>query len=182
MPPPHRKVYNSPGQAHELTFSCYRGYRFLDRERIRHWLAEAIIEAAIKHDYAVVAYVFMPEHAHLIVLPRSRAYDISAFLKDVKAPVGRKAIDHLEMQGDHVWLERITRRRGKRIERVFWQSGGGYDRNVHEPDTLRSMIDYAHNNPLRRGLVQQATDWPWSSARWYAFREPGAVKVDPIGW
>jgi hypothetical protein len=29
-------------------------------------------------------------------------------------------------------------------------------------------IDYIHNNPVTRGLVEQATDWRWSSARWYA--------------
>lgn len=27
---PRRKAMNIPGHAHELTFSCYRGYRFLD--------------------------------------------------------------------------------------------------------------------------------------------------------
>ena len=32
----------------------------------------------------------------------------------------------------------------------FWQRGGGYDRNITDPATLRVMIEYIHNNPVRR--------------------------------
>jgi putative transposase len=40
-----------------------------------------------------------------------------------------------------------------------------YDRNITDAGTLLTMIEYIHNNPVRRGLVSQATDWPWSRAR-----------------
>jgi hypothetical protein len=30
------------------------------------------------------------------------------------------------------------------------------------------MIEYIHNNPVRRGLCVNPTDWIWSSARFYA--------------
>jgi len=62
------------------------------------------------------------------------------------------------------WLPKITRRRRGSRERVYWQSGGGYDWNIEEPGTLRTIIDYVHLNPVRRGLVARATDWRWSSA------------------
>jgi hypothetical protein len=29
-------------------------------------------------------------------------------------------------------------------------------------------VNYIHNNPVKRGLVEDPLDWPWSSARWYA--------------
>ena len=35
-------------------------------------------------------------------------------------------------------------------------------------DALFAMIEYIYNNPVRRGLVEDATDWIWSSARFYA--------------
>ena len=40
------------------------------------------------------------------------------------------------------------------------------------------MIDYLHNNPVRRGLVGEATDWPWSSARFYAGMNEAALEMD----
>jgi len=37
-----RVRYNEPGQPRELTFSCYRRYPFLARDRTRLWFCEAL--------------------------------------------------------------------------------------------------------------------------------------------
>ena len=75
----------------------------------------------------------------------------------------------------------ITRQRDKHVERLFWQYGGGYDRNITGGKTLLRMIDYLHNNPVRRGLIERAIDWKWSSA---AAPEGGIgpIRLDPIPW
>ncbi len=78
------------------------------------------------------------------------------------------------------WLGRLTRRRGKRTERLFWQSGGGYDRNIKQSKTLLAMIDYIHLNPLQRGLVERAADWKWSSAAWFELGEDCPIRLDPV--
>lgn len=68
----HRKLVkhdDSPGDAHELTFSCYRRLPLLRPERRRQLLADAINAAMIRHRYDLLALVFMPEHVHLLVLP-----------------------------------------------------------------------------------------------------------------
>jgi len=159
----HRRNFNDPGHAHELTFSCYRGYKFLVSDRTRAWLKEALDAARPQLDFDLWAYVFMPEHVHLIVRPRRQEYEIAEIRQAIKEPVGRAAIKYLRRHRPD-WLARVTRRRGKRDERLFWQSGGGYDRNITEPTTLMSMIQYIHLNPVRRRLVQWAVDWEWSSA------------------
>src|SRR6476646_4709143 len=71
-----RTTYNTPGHAHELTISCYRRFPFLKSERTCNWLADAIAEARVKHDFALWAYVIMPDHVHLIILPRRADHDI----------------------------------------------------------------------------------------------------------
>jgi putative transposase len=121
----------------------------------------------------------MPEHVHLIIRPRNSDYDIAEIRKAIKASVGSKAINYLESCAPD-WLPRVTRKRGKRVERLFWQSGGGYDRNVVEPATLLRMIEYIHLNPVRRGLVERARDWKWSSAAWYIERSNVPIRLDPI--
>ncbi|GAC1449183.1 MAG: hypothetical protein NVSMB9_32900 [Isosphaeraceae bacterium] len=161
-----RHSHNEPGHAHELTFTCYRRYRFLAAERTCLWLAEAISTACSEQDFAIWAYVFMPEHVHLIVCPRRSIYSMSEFLRSIKEPVGRRAMAYLTAHRPD-WLPRLTRDRGGRRERLFWQSSGGFDRNIIEPRTLESMIHDIHQNPVRRGLVERAVDWCWSSARWY---------------
>ena len=176
---PRRRNYNEPGHAHELTFSIYRGHPFLNSARTRIWLADAINAARVELEFDLWAYVVMPEHVHLIVFPRRPVYDIAIIRSAIKEPVGRAAIKYLERHAPE-WIPRITRRRGQKIERLFWQSGGGFDRNITEPRTLASMIDYIHLNPVRRGLVQRACDWLWSSAAWFEAAGESPIPLDRI--
>ncbi len=113
-----RPAANVPGHAHELTFSCYHNFPFLKAERACEWLTEAIEDARREHDFALWAYVFMPEHVHLLVWPRLAQYDISAILKSIKQPVALRAIKHLREHSPE-WLQRITLNKGDKIERRF---------------------------------------------------------------
>jgi putative transposase len=180
----HRKNYNEPGHAHELTFARYQRFAFLKSDRTCHWLAEAIDDARRKLRFRLWAYVFMPDHAHVVVCPIEPEYDVAAIRKAIKSPVGIKAIKYLEQNAPD-WLPRITRVRGGTTERLFWQSGGGYDRNITDSGTLLTMIDYLHLNPVRKGLVQRAREWQWSSAAWYeGITENAPLSVDsiPVEW
>ncbi len=121
----------------------------------------------------------MPEHVHLIVHPRELSCDVAAIRKAIKAPVARRALPYFENESPE-WLPRITRSRGSKVERLFWKSGGGYDRNVIETSTLMTMIEYLHWNPVRRNLVQQAGDWKWSSAAWFLEHGDSPLTLDRI--
>jgi putative transposase len=173
-------AYNDPGHAHELTFSCYRKYPFLT-ERTCPWLSQAIRNACRKLNYALWAYVFMPDHVHLIVWPRDRLYEDSDFLTAVKTPVSRRAVRYLRKEAPE-WLEKIRVHRGTKVEHHFWQPGRGHDRNITTSRTLLKMIDYIHQNPVRRGLVELARDWKWSSAGWFEGLMMNDLKPDPIPW
>jgi putative transposase len=175
----HRRSYNDPGHAHELTFSCYQKFGFLKAERTCLWLAESIEAMRIEQDVALWAYVFMPDHVHVILRPRRPAYEVASILKAIKEPVGRRATSYLSKHAPE-WLPRITQRRGRRIERHFWQPGGGFDRNIVESGTLMAMIDYIHLNPVRRGLVERTWDWCWSSAAWFEGFDHNGLIPDPI--
>ena len=175
----HRKNYNRPGHAHELTFGCYQGYAFLHSERTCQWLAESITAARSELQFNVWAYVFMPNHVHLVVHPRHDAYDIAELRKAIKHPTSRKSLAWMCEHAPH-WLPRVTRRRGPRMERLFWQSGGGYDRNITDGDTLMAMLDYIHMNPVRKCLVERAADWRWSSAAHFAEVGASPLDIDPI--
>ncbi|MCA8986846.1 MAG: transposase, partial [Planctomycetaceae bacterium] len=158
---PHRSNYNIPGQAHELTWTCYHRCPFLSKEQTCEWLADALNAARSQLNFSVWAYVFMPEHVHLIIYPNNRTYEIETIRQTIKEPCARTAVAWLKDNAPE-WLPRITRQKGKRIRRYFWQTGGGYDRNIEQGSTLLEMIDYVHENPCRKGFVQRASDWKWS--------------------
>ncbi len=172
-----RVRYNEPGQPRELTFSCYRHYAFLSRDRTREWLCEALAQARVHFGFQLWAYVLMPEHVHILVYPGDAPQWTSRFLQAVKEPVARQAIKFIKVNARE-WLARVTVREGPRLRHRFWQPGGGYDRNITSAEALCAVIDYIHANPVRRGLAAAAEDWEWSSARWYAGLRPVKLEMD----
>ena len=123
----------------------------------------------------------MPDHVHLLISPAADDAEIGKILRAIKASPAKRAIQFLEDNSPY-WLEKITRRRGNRQERPFWQSGGGYDRNVVGPRSLVAMIDYIHANPVRKQFVERPRDWHWSSAAWYDDQSDIPIPVDQISF
>ena len=175
------KHYHEPGDVHELTFSCYGGLPLLTNERWRKYLSDSLNDSTRNHRFRLVAFVFMPEHVHLAVLPPDDVAepDIGAFLASVKRPCSVKVKQDL-LVGDTALLQKLTvrERPGKTVFR-FWQEGPGYDRNLQNEKTVLAAIDYIHENPVRRGLCRLATEWRWSSARYYAADPPPQAPMLP---
>lgn len=159
--------FHEPGDLHELTFSCYRHLQLLTDDAWLAYLARAIDEANLRFRFQLVAFVFMPNHVHLLVFPIDREPNISSYLAAVKRPVSAQAKQDLQLR-DKILLRRLTirERPGKEAFR-FWQEGPGYDRNLRSSAAVTSSMDYIHLNPVRRNFVKKAREWKWSSARAY---------------
>jgi len=172
--------YNLPGHSHFLTFSCFRRLPLLGRDRTRNWLASAIEAARESHDFAVLAWVFMPEHAHLLIAPQRREYDISAILKSIKQPVTQRAVHYLRAHAPTFLVQLEDRQPNGDLSYRFWQRGGGYDRNIVGATEYAEKIGYIHRNPVKRGLVSKAEEWEWSSAGDFMKMSAGPIRVDTV--
>jgi hypothetical protein len=51
--------FDVPGDARELTFSCYRRYQFLNRDRTRQWFIDALAAARQDLPFDLWAYVII---------------------------------------------------------------------------------------------------------------------------
>ena len=177
---PHRKRvrhYEEPGTLHELTFSCYRRLPLLRNDFWRGMLSEAVDRALEGHGFALVAFVYMPEHVHLLVWPRGGEYHIDRLLRAIKRPHSFRIKRLLEEAGSPL-LRRLTVRQRPGVSTFrYWQEGPGYDRNLTERGAVVAAIDYLHANPVRRGLVEAALDWRWSSVRHYCQE---TLPADPL--
>jgi len=168
--------WNRAGHAHELTFSCYGGHPFLARERTCCWLVDSINNARSKHEFGLWAYVFMPNHVHLILCPRKEDYSISSILLSIKQPVARKAIGYLRIHNPAGLRLLATGQPAKPYQ--FWQKGGGYDRNLVSVKILIEAVRYIHNNPVRKGFVETPDQWHYSSAADWDGTRPGPIPID----
>jgi len=73
--------YEDVVTVHELAFSCYRQVPLLTNDVWRQMLSESITRATDRHGFQLIAFVYMPEHVHLLVLPTRQKSSISSLLK-----------------------------------------------------------------------------------------------------
>jgi putative transposase len=175
-----RRSINEPGHAHFLTFSCWQRLPLLNRDRSRQWMIEVIEKVRTELNVALGAYVIMPEHVHLLILPRDTTIPVRRILAALKAPVSKRAKAFLIESNQQEWIQKLTIMQGNREAFRFWQPGGGYDKNLWNQRLINNVIDYIHANPVRRGLVERPTDWMWSSASVYAGISAGPLAIDPV--
>ena len=93
-------------------------------------------------EVSVWAWVLMPNHVHLILTPQDRDGIRRALSKVHRAYAG-----HV-----HARLKRTGH---------FWQ--GRFGCVAMDEDLLGTALRYVALNPVRARLVDQATDWRWSS-------------------
>ncbi len=172
------KRYNDPGHAHLLTFTCFRNQSFLIYDWICEYLAESINNMKSKYNVSVWAYVFMPDHVHLLIYPKDETYDISSILFGIKKPFSQRVFAACKKKNPQLLSKMIDMDANGNVKKRFWQSGGGYDRNYFNLKEIVKVIDYIHDNPIRKGLIDRAEDWEYSSANEYAGMGEGIIKID----
>ncbi len=170
IPKSHRKRvrhFDKRGEIHELTFSCYQRRQLLENDWRREQLSQAIDRAMRNHHWRLTAFVYMPEHVHLLVYPVAKDPKIKDLLFAIKRPFSFRVKQRMIELNDPLADQLSIRQRPGKATFRFWQEGPGYDRNIWSAKALHAAIDYIHMNPVRRGLVDRVVDYRWSSARWY---------------
>ena len=171
------KRFDIAGEAHCLTFSCFRRLPLFGRPRSCQWMLDAFESARGRGPFDLWAYVIMPEHVHVVLLPRSGA-KISAILTALKQSVSNRALAWLARNRPDFLAKPEDIQPDGRHHHRFWQRGGGYDRNLRSVMDIYEKIEYVHHNPVRRGLVKRAADWPWSSCRAWEMGVDDPIRID----
>ena len=171
------KHVDMPGQAHYLTFSCFHNQKFLNDNRTRMWFINALEKARQKHGFELWAWVIMPEHIHLMLLPRAGT-SISSILTSVKTSVARLGSNWARKEDPELLQRMLDIQCDKKQPVRFWQRGGGYDRNICSEEEVYEKIIYMHKNPVRKGMVEHPKDWYWSSLRAYEYNDIDPIAVD----
>ena len=175
----HRKSYNVSGHAHFLTFSCFQRQPFLRDDSVCQVLISSLNEARQLEQFDLWAYVLMPEHVHLLIMPRHETYEIASILRRIKEPVARRVLAVWKHTEPALLSRTVDSTRGP-VDRRFWQPGGGFDRNILSLDAIGKTIEYIEWNPIRRELAATPEEWKWSSARARAGVMDVPLAIDPV--
>ena len=155
--------WNTPGHAHELTFSCYRRADYLCDDNACVMFIEELEKSRRIYSFKLWAYVLMPSHVHLLIWPENTVYDIAKILSGTKGIMSKRYRSFLQETKRVRHDDFCINKRGKQSF-IFWQPGGGFDRNLWNAKAVHNSIKYIENNPVRHRLVASPADWKWSSA------------------
>ncbi len=168
-----RVRFEKPNQLRFLTFSCEDRLPLFVNDRIKDAFVARLSLAKERFGFRLYAYVVMPEHVHILLMPAD-GVTVRALLNSIKGAFGRSVVKRWKELNAPI-LKRLTQPDGS-IR--FWETGGGYDRNIYSPEERQEKMNYIHNNPVTRGLVGLPEDWAWSSARWYRGVRDGVIPCD----
>ena len=167
------KRINHPNHARFITFSTYRKLPLFKTQALRNAFVEQLERVRIQHEFSLFAWVLMPNHVHMVLMPGSIS-TTPIILRAIKIGSAKRILARWR-ELDAPILNHLTDPKGKQR---LWQYGGGYDRNITSADELHEKIRYIHANPVRAGLVSTPTDWQWSSAAWWSGDHDCTIRCD----
>jgi len=158
---------------HFITTNCYKRQPLLGSAQARDLFLQVLEQIRRMYGFVVVGYVVMPEHVHLLISEPRRG-SISTVMQALKQSFTHKVIRRVKasinsspgslwnmpLDHGHVWQRRF------------------YDFMVFTHRKRVEKLRYMHRNPVKRGLVLEPQQWPWSSYQFYACDEQGPVLVN----
>ncbi len=172
--------FDDNSYVHFITTNTYRNYPYFQDEEFSQILLEELRFYSGKLGFALIGYVIMPSHLHLLLWwdkDEQPMLNISTIMQRVKGATARRIIDFLRVRSEHplrpipqrreqmlsATQERVDYKSHKRnIKHRLWQRGF-YDFNIYSEKTLLEKLEYIHNNPMTAGLVASPVDYKWSS-------------------
>jgi len=124
-------------------------------------------------------YVIMPNHAHYIV-STGGAITLSNVMRDFNTHTSRKITDLLKKEQKRTLLRVFhdaALRDARGNEFKVWQTGF-HPIAIVEEEFFRQKLGYLHDNPVRKGLMERAEQWRYSSARNYLFGDHSVIRVE----
>jgi len=140
-------IYATPGHrfaAEDRALAQGRGPRWLSDSRVAAKLAEILQAGERQNLYELCAWVIMPNHVHILILPISDPRETMHWIKGRSA---KEANSLLERTGP------------------FWQHES-YDHFVRNRKEFDRVVNYIEQNPVSAGFASRAEDWRFSSAFW----------------
>jgi putative transposase len=146
------------GHLHLITCNCFWKEPKLGQEKHRYLFARLLEELRVKFRFGVVGYVVMPNYFRLL-------------MAEPEVDTTANSVDML--------LQRYQRRynTSARSTEQVWEKPYS-DVHVFGQERVLAQLETLHQAPVKAGLVENPTDWEWSSARSYAGMPEGVVTVE----
>ena len=149
-----KRIYYENATYHVISRGNNRQFILKDEDDKRSLLL-SIAKYKDRYHFLLYAFVLMDNHIHLII-EVNESHNISRVMQAILLSYSRKYRVKHSYSG-HLWQGRF----------------GSIP--ILKERYIRELIDYIHQNPVRAKMVDQATDYIWSSARAYSCLENNQI-------
>ena len=157
------------GAPHFLTCTTIRWIPIFTRVETVEIVLRSLRFLQTEERLLIFGYVVLENHLHLIASGRELGKAIGSF----KSYTARRIIDLLDEKKVRPLLQQLAFHKARhKADRNYqlWQEGS-HPQRIHSRDMMRQKLEYIHQNPVKRGYVDEAVHWRCSSARNYAGME-----------
>jgi len=154
-----------PTHPHFITCTVLHWIPIFTNSESVNIVLESLKYLQANHNLKLYAYVILENHLHLVASSDDIAKDIARF----KSFTAREIINLLKTKNVKTILEQLEfYKKAHKVDREFqlWQEGM-QPKLIQSEQMMLEKINYIHNNPLKRGYVDEAKHWRYSSARDY---------------
>ena len=162
---------------HFITCSCYRRLPLFASAHARNLFVKILGQVRNRYGFALAGYVVMPNHIHLLIGEPATGTP-STVMQVLKQRTSRRLRRKPRKKISSQQLT-LPFQQPNDLLPQFWQPRF-YDFNVWSQSKFVEKLHYMHMNPIKRKLVTHPRDWPWSSFSFYAKKETGLVRIDPV--
>jgi putative transposase len=148
------------GGVYFFTVVTYNRLLILTTDAARNILHKAWLDVRERFPFTLDAICLLPDHLHCIwILPEDDA-DFSMRWKEIKRLFTKGYLQHVG-PGEERNESRRSRGEAAIWQRRFWEH------TIRDDKDLNQHRDYIHYNPVKHGLVNKVSAWPWSSFHRY---------------
>jgi REP element-mobilizing transposase RayT len=158
------KIYE-PTHPHFLTCTILNWLPIFTRKESVGIIIDSLKYLQREEGLKLYAYVILENHIHLV----AQSDDIGRSMRHFKSFTAKELLKLLQREGAHTLLKQFQfYKKAHKKDRTYqiWQEG--YQPKLMQTDAMMlEKINYIHNNPVKRGYVDEAKHWRYSSARDY---------------
>jgi REP element-mobilizing transposase RayT len=151
---------------HFLTCTVLNWMPLFTRPKTVNIIIDALNYRQEQLDWKIYGYVILENHLHMIVQAENLAIELPKF----KSFTARKLIDYLkECRAERLLNQLAFFRKNHKWDRDYqcWEEGS-HPQLIENEQALKQKLEYIHQNPVKRGYVDDPMHWRYSSARDYA--------------
>ncbi len=176
--------FHSDGSVFFVTFSIVDWLPVFVSEDSCRIVTDSLTFCHRKRGLRVNAFVIMPTHFHAILFHESfRARELEAVVTDFRKFTCRQLCDFCERHMPNCFSDTFHAAAGPDRNRRFWQPSR-HPMQIETETFWQTKLDYLHENPCRKGMVNRAGQWRYSSAaHWLSDgAEPCDVPLSGFAW